>query len=262
MSTKLTSLVTTHYILLARSFVIILGCIAVWWGIVEFPVFWRESSAESIADRIIAGDPFKVEILGRQLPIINSIETSAYCRPAAIRSVAIIQLRMVEAAASANDREYVDEHLKSLGNVIRSSLFCSPADSFLWLVLFWIENTQNGPIPAHLRYLRMSYQLGPNEGWIALKRNGVAFAIFQQLPPDLGESTINEFTALLETTFYEAAAVIFIGPAWPERELILSHLTRISDRDRQLFADALFRRGYDVNVSGVARQDLRPWREP
>ena len=75
MSTKLTGLVTAHYILLARSFVIILGCIAVWWGIVEFPVFWQESSTERIANRIIAGDPFKLEILARQLPIIDSIES-------------------------------------------------------------------------------------------------------------------------------------------------------------------------------------------
>src|ERR1035437_3903294 len=159
MSHKRPSLITAHYILLARSFVVIVGCVAVWWGIVEFPVFWQESSTERIADRIIAGDPFKVEVLARQLPIINSIERSAYCRPAALRSAAIIQLRMVEAATPANDRNHSDEQLKSLGNVIRSSLSCSPADAFLWVVLFWIENTQNGSGPTHLKYLRMSYQL-------------------------------------------------------------------------------------------------------
>jgi hypothetical protein len=77
---------------------VILGGSAIWWGIVEFPVVWRESSTERIADRIIAGEPFKAEILTRQFPLIASIETSAYCRPAALRSAAIIQLRMVEAA--------------------------------------------------------------------------------------------------------------------------------------------------------------------
>ena len=74
MSPKRPSLITAHYILLARSFVVIVGCVAVWWGIVEFPVFWQESSTERIADRIIAGDPFKVEVLARHLPIINSID--------------------------------------------------------------------------------------------------------------------------------------------------------------------------------------------
>jgi hypothetical protein len=259
MSTKLTSFVTTHYILLARSFVIILGCIAVWWGIVEFPVFWRESSAESIADRIIAGDPFKVEVLGRQLPIIDGIERSAYCRPAALRSAAIIQLRMVEAAASANDREYVDEHLKSLRNVIRGSLSCSPADPFLWLVLYWVESTENGSSSDYLKYLRMSYRLGPNEGWIGLKRNHVTFAVSEKLPVDLAEYAINEFVGLVEMGFYEQAAEIFTGPAWRVREQLLPHLQDIDERHRRAIADILHTKGYDVAIPGIESQSSRPW---
>jgi hypothetical protein len=127
MSTKLTSFVTAHYIVLYHSIVVILGCIAVWWGIVELPVFWQESSTERIANRIIAGDPFKAEILARQLPIIDSIKRSAYCRPAALRSAAIIQVRMLEVSTSANAGNPRDEQLETLGNLIRSSLSCSPA---------------------------------------------------------------------------------------------------------------------------------------
>ena len=251
MNTKLTSLVTAPYILLARSFVVILGCIAVWWGIIGFPIFWQDSSIERIATQIIAGNPFKVETLTQQLPIIDSIKSSAYCRPAALRSATIIQLRMLEVAASANDRQHLDEYLKSLGNAIRSSLSCTPADPFLWLALYSVEVTENGFKPDYLKYLRVSYRLGPHEGWIALKRNPLAFAAFQQLPPDLGENAINEFVALLESDLSDQAAEIFIGPAWPERELILSHLTRLSDYERQSFADALHRRGYDLNVPGI-----------
>ena len=128
MITKLTSLVTANYILLTRSFFVILGCIAVWWGIVGFTVFWRDSSIEQMATRIIAGDTFKIETLTQQLPTIDSLKRSAYCHPAALRSAAIIQLRMVE--ASAKDRPH-GEDLKSLGDVIRSSLSCAPADPLL-----------------------------------------------------------------------------------------------------------------------------------
>jgi hypothetical protein len=262
MNAKLTNLATTHYIFLVRSLVVILGSIAVWWGIAGFPVFWQVSSTERIANRIIARDPFKAETLAAQIPIIESIEKSAYCRPAALRSAAIIQLRMMEASASTGNRERVDAHLTSLGNVIRSSLSCAPADPFLWLVLFWVESSENGSKTDYLKYLRMSYRLGSNEGWIAVTRNRVAFANFQQLPPDLGEITINEFITLLESGFIEPAAEIFIGPAWPERELILSYLTRVFDQNRKLFEDALYRRGYDINVPGIARRDLRPWHRP
>ena len=249
------TLVTGPYILLARSFVIILGCIGVAWGIVEIPVFWQDSSIERIATRIIAGDTFKVETLAQQLPITASIK-SASCRPAALRSAAIIELRMMEIAGSANNRQKLDHQYKSLVDVIRSSLSCAPADPFLWLALFSVEMTENKFEPDLLKYLQLSYRLGPHEGWIALKRNPLAFAAFQQLSPDLREAAVNEFAAMLvDSQFSDQAAEILIGPAWPERELILSNLTRLSESDRRRFADALYTRGY-ANLPGVGLAPL------
>src|ERR1700740_1659225 len=96
MNTKLSGFVTGRYVLLAHTFTVVLGCFAVWWGIVGLPIYWQDSSIERIATQIIAGDPFKAETLAEQLPTMDSIEKSAYCRPAALRSSAIIQLRMAE----------------------------------------------------------------------------------------------------------------------------------------------------------------------
>ena len=45
---------------------------------------------------------------------------------------------------------------------------------FLWFALFWLENMQFGFRDESIRYLEQSYELGPSEGWIALKRNGYA----------------------------------------------------------------------------------------
>lgn len=252
MNTKPTNLVTAPTILLARGFFVILGCVAVWWGIIEFPVFWRDAAIERIATRIIAGDPFKLETLTQQLPIIDSIKRSAYCRPAALRSAAIIQLRLWEVSASAKDRQHSDEQFKSLGNVMRSSLSCAPADPFLWLALYLVEVNANGLKPDYLNYLRLSYRLGPHEGWIVLKRNPLAFAAFQQLPSDLREDVIHEFFAMVRDSQFSAqAAETLIGPAWAERELISSRLTRLTNSDRRRFADKLYSRGYDLNVPGV-----------
>jgi hypothetical protein len=252
MNIKLNNLVTAHYALLARSFVIALGCIAVWWGISELPLFWQDSTIEKIATQIIAGDPFKIETLAQQLPIIDSIEKSAFCRPAALRSAAIIRLRMLEMARSDKDGQRSDEQSKSVANLIRSSLSCAPADPFLWLALYLVEVNAQGLKPDYLKYLRLSYRLGPHEGWIALKRNPLAFTAFQQLTPDLGEAAVNEFvTMLLDLHFSDSAAEILIGPAWPQRELILPHLSRLTDYQRQAFAEALIRRGYDLNVPGI-----------
>jgi hypothetical protein len=59
----------------------------------------------------------------------------------------------------------IDSSMISLHNAIRRSLACPPADSFLWVVLFWVENAMYGFSSDHLECLHMSYSLGPNEGW-------------------------------------------------------------------------------------------------
>jgi hypothetical protein len=165
----------------------------------------------------------------------------------------------VEAATSADAQEHVNVHLNSLGNMIRSSLSCSPADPFLWLVLYWVESTENGSKPDYLKYLRMSYRLGPNEGWIELKRNHIAFAIFEQLPLDLAENTIDEFVALLEMGQYEQIVKTFTSQTWRVRYLLLLRLKNVADQYRRAFSNALYSRGYDVDVPGIKRPDPRPW---
>jgi hypothetical protein len=249
---------TLAYDLIARCFLIIIGCIAAWWGIVGFSVFWEQSSTERIASRVIAGEPFKGATLARQLPTIESIERAAYCRPSALRSAAIIRLRMVEVAASANDHKHADEDVKSLGNVIRNSLSCSPADPFLWLVLYWVEGAQNGFKPE---YLQMSYDLGPNEGWVALKRNPVAFADYEKLSPDLAMRAINEFLALIKNEFYQQAVDILSGPAWRVRDALLPRLAFLPLRDREGFARIVYNQGLNVSIPGVEPPDSKPrWR--
>ena len=258
MSKKLANLLTAHYIFLGRSFVVILGCIAIVWGIIVLPVFWQESSTERIAGLVIAGDPFRPEILARQLPNIDRIERSGHCRPAALRSAAIIRLRMAETEMSKNGREQIGGHLKSLSSVFRSSLSCAPADPFLWLVLYWVESTQNKFKHEYSKYLRMSYQLGPNEGWVAIKRNPVAFANYEGLPPDLATNAISEFLALINSKFYEQAVDIFSGPAWQLRNAIIPHLATLPHRNREAFARAVYNRGLDVKIPGIEPPNSKP----
>ena len=111
------------------------------------------------------------------------------------------------------------------------------------------------------------------------KRNGVTFAMLQQLPSDaraqlpapsspywcdqrqcilsnFSETAINEFVRLVSSDLLGPAAEIFTGPAWPERELILPHLAGISEQDRRRFSDVLHGRGYDVNVPGIAPRSI------
>ena len=175
-----------------------------------------------------------------------------------MRSAAIVQLSIVSAASSVRGGNPTDENYVGLNHAVRIALSCAPADPYLLLVFYWLENVQEGFQDRNSRVLRMSYRLGPNEAWVALKRNRIAFAIFHQLPPDLAENAMNEFTRLIESKFIDEAVDIFTGPAWSERDLLLSRLERVAEVDRQSFSNALHNRGYDVNVPGTASGEFRP----
>jgi hypothetical protein len=241
-----TVLTAPEYVALVRVICIIFGCTAFWWGIDVFPDFWRDSSIEHLADRVLDGDSFKPEIMAGQSPAMHRIESAGYCHPSALRSAAVIQLRIVESLPPQSGQYEAELH--SLLGLIRSSLSCAPADPFLWLALYAVDNIANRFSVDDLKYLRMSYELGPNEGWIALRRNPAAFERFHQLPPDLAAAAINEFILLIKSNFFDSAAEIFVGPAWPERELLLSHLAEISSDQRHFLSDALRQHGYDLEM--------------
>ena len=237
-----------RHVFLVRAATITIGCFGILWGLFELPRFWRESTVETISDRIVAGDEFKPETLYQQLPILESIENSASCRPAALRSAAIIRLRIFERLKDSQERS---REQPKVAEVIRNSLSCAPADAFLWLALYSLGVNELGRDPEVFNALRLSYRVGPHEGWIAIKRSRIAFASFRELPVDLREAAINEFSELVQdSAFYGAAAEILIGPGWPERDLILPHLAQLSESRRARFFAALSERGY-VLVPGV-----------
>jgi hypothetical protein len=237
----------------------VIGVAAIIWGVVTFPFFWREAPIEQIGRRVIQGDPFKAEALIDMIPALEILEQSSDCRPISIHNAAIIRARIAEVSIASGNRERIDSDMSSLYNSIVRSVACTPADPFLWLVLYWVKSARNGFSLDLLQCLRLSYRLGPNEGWIGLKRNGMALAIFEQLSPDLGEMAITEFARLLGNGLYREALSILVGPGWQVRHLLLPRLITVAEPFRQSFADALYKQGYDVEIPGIPKPAPRPW---
>lgn len=242
---------------IGRTFLVIFGCAAVAWGMYVLPAFARQLPIERVATHVLNGDPFKSGVLAALMPQVEAAERTERCSPAVIHSAAIIRTRMAEQAIA--DGDDIDAQLNALRDSIRRSLACSPADPFLWVVLYWVEINRNGFQPDYLKYLRLSYQLGPNEGWIAFKRNGYALAIFRQLPPDIADMALAEFPRLLDSGFYAETVAIITGPGWRERDILLPRLNGVAERHRQAFDRALYKLGYDATVPGITRRDPRPW---
>ena len=242
----------------ARLFTVALGCAAITWGLYTCSNFWRHAPIERIADHVIAGDPFKTKQLTDLIAALETVEHEALCSPNTLHSVAVLRIRLLEKAMETGE-DSIDPQMETVGDSIRRSIACSPANPFLWTVLYWVETAQNGFNPEYLAYLRLSYLLGPNEGWVALKRNRLALAVFGQLPSDLAEMSIDEFANLLNSGFDYETAEILAGPGWKVRDRLLSRLKDVRESHRQIFAKMLYRNGYNVLVPGIKLADPRPW---
>jgi hypothetical protein len=236
-----------------------LGGAAVAWALYAFPIFWFQSGIDQTAKHIVAGYRFKPAVLNALGATSISRKDEKWNRPSAHGSAAVVRLRLLEQAIADGNQNAIDRRMAELDAIIRKSLANSPADPFLWLVLFWLENSQNGFVRDHLKYLRMSYLTGPNEGWIAIKRNRLALAIFPQLSPDLAGNAVHEFAHLVDSVFIADAADILVGPGWPIHSRLLLGLKDVNLLSRQLFAKTVYRVGVDVSVPGVTNPGFRPW---
>jgi hypothetical protein len=227
-----------------RASAMLVGLTGIAWGVSEFSALRQESTIEKIADRILVGEVYKYQILLKQSSLVDPTQRPELCRPLMVRSAAVIRVRLAEISDNAAlGSEPVRTNLAV--DAIRQSLACSPADAFLWLALYALEPS------APLNYLTTSYRLGPNEGWIALKRNPVAFANFDELPDDLRGVVVQEFVRIVEMNTIGDAVKIFVGPAWDHRELILSQMDQVPLPQLQEFQAALTGAGYDVVVPGT-----------
>lgn len=229
------------------------------WAIFIAPMLWSQSPIENIAKNIIAGDSFKIESLTSINTAFSDLEKAPVARGSTLSARAVLNLRLLEMAIGRGDQKGLDRLMNETSELIRRSLVDSPADSFLWTVLFWLENTRNGFNRAYLEYLKMSYMVGPNEGWVAVKRNRFALAVFSSLTPDISENAVGEFSRLVRSNYSGAAADILEGPGWPIREALLAGLKNVDEINRQSFARLIYRRGFDLEVPGVGRPDWRPW---
>jgi hypothetical protein len=212
----------------ARVFVVLLGLGAVSWGALVLPPALSVQQTTATADELLLGEQFSSAALKSAVPTIESIERSGHCEAAAKRNASIIRLGMVESAV----REGAAESLPGLLNIadadVRAALACSPTDSYLWLVLFWLDSNRNGFRDAYFQYLDMSYQYGPYEGWIAVRRSHLAFATFEWLPSHLKVLAEREFLSLLKSRLYQQASDILTGPGWHVRGDIMPLFSNLS----------------------------------
>lgn len=235
------------------------GVAAIAWGLYAGSTFWRTSSLDQTARYIIAGETVKPAVLSVIEGGLQDAHLALWDRPSTLTNSAIVRLRILERAISSGDQTAVDAQAGLLQETVRRSLSESPTDSFLWVVLFWLENTRNGFNRENVKYLAMSYSTGPGEGWIGVRRNRLALSVFAQLPSDIASAAVDEFSRLVDSQFIPEMADILVGPGWPIRNSLLAGLKSVELANRERFARIVYRLGYNITVPGVEPRGQRPW---
>lgn len=242
-----------------RGLIAAFGLSALTWTAFAGPVLLRQALVEDMAKRIIAHEPFKPAAMSSVMPRVDALGPGIGQRPSLLAAAAVIRLRQLEQGVSDGDQTVIDARSDALWDAMRRALAQAPADPFLWCALYWLENMRAGFSKENLKYLQLSYATGPNEGWVAIRRNRLALAVYSQLDAGLAAAAIDEFKRLVGSRFIAQAADILVGAGWPVRDVLLPPLVEVDLAQRQQFAKAVYRLGYDVAVPGVDPRGQRPW---
>ncbi|WP_439401374.1 hypothetical protein ACNJYA_32500 [Bradyrhizobium sp. DASA03068] len=229
------------------------------WPMAAVPSFWLTAPIREASLRIMADGLFRPGVLADMLIRLNANSPRGVVQPEFRFALAVVTLRTAEEAMHRKNSDEGDRAMEASEGELRSALQVIPTDSFLWLMLYSVVTRRSGFDFENIGYLERSYALGPNEGWVVLRRNQLALAVFSLLSKSRQDEVVAEFAALINSGFIEEAAISLTGAGWVERERLLENLKKLDVASREIFAKRLARDGVRVSIPGI-EQDERYWR--
>lgn len=217
------------------------------------------ASAREVTARIVLDERFKPGALEQILAQLDEVSIFEIKRSDVVRARALVSLRVEEEAVLSSDAGDIDAKLEVAEKRMRDGLALNPTDSFLWLMLYSITSLREGFSVGRLSLLDQSYQTGPLEGWIVLRRNKLGLGAFSMLDDLRRMKVVSEFAELVDSNFIEVAEVNLTGVGWLQRERLLAGLADVNIISREALSRKLKRDGVTVHVPGV-EVDERWWR--
>lgn len=242
-----------------RGLTALFGICSIAWAVFSITVNHAEAPFAGAAGDILRGesfDPARLSELKRRL----DSTTADQLRPVALVDVAVIRLRLLEVKLTAGAIRTGSSDFADLDASFAAALSKNPSSSFMWFAAYWLGRVRGDATERGVTLLRKSYETGPNEAWIAQRRNPVALGNFSSLPPDLADQAVSEFVRLVQSGLYRDAANILAGPGWSIHQQLLSRLAPLDDVDRYSMARELAQKNLDgVSVPGFEDNHSRPF---
>lgn len=230
------------------------------WSVTALLSLNNASKLDAVATRILSGEAFDAATLVQFMPELDAAERREPCSPLELHSATIVRLRLYEEAVNASTVTAADERFRALRTSTEIALKCVPTDSFLWFIRYWTSVAQGGNSANQIENLAMSYRLGRNEAWIALRRNAYALTVHDILPTDIAAMARAEFASLVDSGFISVAAQNLRVAGWPIRDQLISELANVRPT-HLLILDRLLRdEGIMLAIPRVPQREFRPWR--
>lgn len=241
-----------------RGTLLLVGLLSLCWSLTALPSFNRSTTARDLKDRIVAGEHFKPGVLRSMLTRLDAVPAPLIKQPEIASTAALVNLRIAEEAARGGGSDEVDRQVETADHQLIQALSTNPSEAFLWLLLYSVETARSGFDPKVVQFLEASYLTGPHEGWIAVRRNRIALAIFPMLRERTQRSVTSEFSELVDSDFTEVAVTNLIATGWAQREGLLNSLQTTDATSKASFVKRLRSEGINLSVPGVEYNE-RPW---
>jgi hypothetical protein len=161
------------------------------------------------------------------------------CDSHAQHALMLLEIPLADAALRSGAVQEFDQRMRSLEARARQTLGCAPRDSFVWSLLFGLEN-EHGLLDRHaFDLLAMSYDTSPNEAWIAVRRIVLAIPVVLFAPEPVQQKVLAEFQNLIRRGFVELPARSYLNASGPTRAMLQSRIEQLDPRSRKAFSDML-----------------------
>ncbi len=248
----------SFWLRLLRSLTVGVGICSILWAFSSLAAYQAGAPFEGAAKEILRGKSYDATTLvelKRQLDSMSADQIRPAAVSAAVVRMKLLEVKLTEGAVTAGSPDVAD-----VGIALVAALSRDPSNSYLWLADYWLARLRGDTIDHAGRLLRMSYVTGPNEAWVAQRRNPIALESWASLPADLIKQILSEFASLVQSRLYGDAASIVAGPGWPIHQQLLNRLAPLDEVDRHAMARALAAKNLDgVDVPGIDEHPSRPY---
>lgn len=216
----------------------VIGCVGLAWGLVVLPRSEATDDLQALESRLLRSETFAPTTLRLILESQASRVLDA-CNTHSQRALLLMEMPLTDLALRSGATVEFDQRIRSLETRSRKILGCTPRESFVWLLTFYLETLHGRLDERSFDLLAMSYETSPNEAWISIRRVIVALPLAEIAPTHLRQKIFDEFQQLVENGFTDDAARAYSTASQPVRSHILLRIQSINEPRLRAFTEAL-----------------------